>query len=230
MRTLIFQHTPDEGPGTLTEWLATVRLPFHIHHSYLNQPMPEPAAYDWLIVLGGPMNVDEENKHPWLKVEKDFIRAWIAENKAILGICLGGQLMAQVLGAKVGLNQVREIGFHSVTRTGNDHPSLRRWPMTTPVFQWHQDFFTLPEGCKPLLSSEACAHQAFALNRKTIGIQFHPEAAEDWISLCYRNLEKRENEPFVQDSDQCRTILPAHLPVMTKNFFHLLEDFVENAR
>lgn len=230
MRTLIFQHTPEEKPGTLTEWLEGARFPYHVHHFYEASEKPTAAAYDWLVILGGPMNLDEEEKHPWLKPEKEFLREWIASGKPVLGICLGGQILAQALGATVEKNEVREIGFHAVERTGRDHPALRRWPHKLEVFQWHEDRFSLPEGATPLLSSPACAHQAFSRGDRLLGLQFHPESTAEWIHGNYQDFTPRENEPCVQDRATAEALLPAKLPEMTQAFFQLLEDFAQAAR
>ena len=188
------------------------------------------AAYDWLIVLGGPMNVDDEDKHPWLRAEKQFIGAWLKAEKPYLGICLGGQLLAQALGGSVTKNEQREIGFHAVERTGKDHPALRRWPQDFTVFQWHEDRFSLPEGCKSLLTSPACEHQAFAKDERTFGFQFHPESTAEWIHGNYAGFTPREGEAYVQDQAACDALLPAKLDPMTKQFFLFLDDFAQGAR
>jgi GMP synthase-like glutamine amidotransferase len=230
MRTLVFQHTPEEVPGTLEHWLQNHRFSYHVHHLYRDGEIPPPDQFDWLVVLGGPMNVDEEDKHPWLKAEKAFIRRWAEANKPVLGICLGGQLLAQALGSEVRRGGEREIGFQSVIRTGNEHPAFRRWPVTLAVFQWHEDSFTLPSGCVSLLTSEACEHQAFARDRRTVGLQFHPESTAEWIRDNFNGFEPKPGERFVQSGEQCMPLIPALLAPMTKQFFTLLEDFVESAR
>lgn len=231
MRTLILQHTPEEKPGTLELWLEQARFPYHVHHFYREgAEAPTMAAYDWLIVLGGPMNVDDEDKHPWLRAEKQFIGAWLKAEKPYLGICLGGQLLAQALGGSVTKNEQREIGFHAVERTGKDHPALRRWPQDFTVFQWHEDRFSLPEGCKSLLTSPACEHQAFAKDERTFGFQFHPESTAEWIHGNYAGFTPREGEAYVQDQAACDALLPAKLDPMTKQFFLFLDDFAQGAR
>jgi len=230
LKALLFQHTPEEHPGSLQKWLDDRRLGYHIHHTYQGLPFPDPSAYDWLIVLGGPMNVDHLEEHPWLAAERKFIGDWVMAGKPYLGICLGGQLLAQSLGGQVTRNDQREIGFHSVTRAASDHPALRRWPMNFSVFQWHEDRFSLPPGCVSLLTSPACEHQAFSRDRRTLGLQFHPESVEQWILANYKDFEPAPGESYVQSKAQCLRLMPVHLPALTQQFFHLLDDFLEGAR
>jgi GMP synthase-like glutamine amidotransferase len=228
VKTLVFQHTPDETPGSLETWLQDNGYSYHIHHWYRATPPPE--DFDSLVVLGGPMNVDQEERHPWLKAEKKFLHHWLEAHKPVLGICLGGQMLAQCLGGEVTKNKEREIGFHAVTRTAGEHPALRRWPLISPQFHWHEDRFSLPPGCTSLLTSEACAHQAFARDRRTVGLQFHPEAVERWILQCYGNLVERPGERHVLSRKESMDLMPHLLPAMTRQFYHFLEDFTENAR
>lgn len=227
MKTLIFQHTQEEVPGTLTDWLEAKDYPHHIHHVYAGAKMPDASAFDCLVVLGGPMNIDEEAKHPWLKAEKKFVHDWVKEDKAMLGICLGGQMLAQVLGGKVVKNRAREIGFHDVHRTGEAHPALERWPEKMRVFQYHEDRFTLAPGCRSLLTNEICEHQAYAYNDHTLGLQFHPESTRPWIEDALGKLKFESHETYVQPPQECAALLPVHLPLLTNQFFTFLDDFAK---
>lgn len=228
MRTLVLQHTEEEQPGTLLEWLESRGLPHKVHHVYRDEQIP--TGFDWLVILGGPMNVDEEHKHPWLKSEKRYLRHWLDEKKPVLGICLGGQLLAQALGARVVKNDRREIGFHPVHRTASSHPAFSRWPETLHVFQWHEDKFELPAGCQALLTNEVAPYQAFALDHRTVGLQFHPESTPEWIRDNFKGLVIRPGETHVQDRAECEALLPLHLEPMKRQFFQFLDDFLEHAR
>lgn len=230
MKTLIFQHTKDEVPGTLTDWLSDNDFVHDVHHTYAGQSLPDSARYDMLVVLGGPMNVDQEAKHPWLKAEKKFLHNWVQADKPVLGICLGGQMLAQVLGGKVEKNHTREIGFHEVRRTGEKHPALDRWPERLRVFQYHEDRFTLPNGCRSLLTNEICEHQAFSYNDRTLGLQFHPESTSEWIEEAFDDLKSLPHEKYVQSTHECAALLPVHLPLLTNQFFTMLEDFARAAK
>ncbi len=129
-----------------------------------------------LIILGGPMSVDDEDKFEWLKAEKAFIKEVIASGKIVLGICLGSQLLAEALGAKVYPNNEKEIGFFPVTKTweGKQDEIFSNSPESWNVFHWHGDTFGLPENAVHLFESPACKHQVFRKGNCT-GIQFHPE-------------------------------------------------------
>ncbi len=225
MRVLVFQHTPEEVPGSLLPWLKSRSLDYQIFHTYSGEEFPKAEAYDWLIVLGGPMNVDDMHLHPWLEDEQIFIRQWLKTNKPYLGICLGGQLLAQCLGAKVSKSSQREIGFWSIEKTQESHPYFSGWPNSLTVFQWHEDRFDLPTGCQSLFTSKACQHQAFAHGQNVIGLQFHPEAETPWILGNYEGFTKTANEPYVQEKGECTDKLSA-LPAMQASFFALLDRFL----
>jgi len=136
-----------------------------------------PTPWDLVVVLGGPMNVDEEQKHPWLGPEKAFIRLCIDREVAVLGICLGGQLIARALGARVVRNAHKEIGWYDITRAprAENHPLGKQWPEKVEMFHWHGDTFELPRGAVLLASSEGCENQAFAWGDRVLALQFHCE-------------------------------------------------------
>lgn len=226
MNILIFQHAETEHPGTLNDWLRTRRFRSTVHHWYRDPHAPDAEGFDWLIVLGGAMNVDDEKDHPWLKEEKLFIREWLRQGKPYLGICLGGQLLAQSLGGKITKNEHREIGWVDVRRNGKQHPALRHWPESSRVYHYHEDTFSIPPGCENLMTSEGCPRQAFALDHKTLGLQFHPESTRDWILSNTPSIQPRGKEPYVQDVHETAAENERSLPAMTANFYRLLDDFV----
>ena len=138
------------------------------------------SDFDWLIILGGPMNIYEEDKYPWLSKEKEFIHQAIASDKIVLGICLGAQLMADVLGGKVQRNVHREIGWFPVKLMPESKASriFRVLPEEFMALHWHGDTFELPPGAVHTAESQACKNQAFELG-KAIGLQFHLESSLD---------------------------------------------------
>lgn len=141
---------------------------------------PSASDLDWLVVMGGPMGVYDRQEYPWLEAEMDCIRAVIDREKAVLGICLGAQLIAAVLGASVKKNPYREIGWFPIsTDPVLEQTSLRGvFPESFAAFHWHGDTFDIPEGCIPLGSSEACRNQGFVRGNRVVTLQFHLETTE----------------------------------------------------
>lgn len=139
---------------------------------------PDPSCFDFLVVMGGPMNIYEEDIFPWLALEKRFLKASIDAGKLVLGVCLGAQLLADVLGGPVTKGAHREIGWHRVS-AGPDAAKSRVFASLPPeyeAFHWHGDTFAIPPGALWTAQSEACAHQGFsALGDRVVGLQFHLE-------------------------------------------------------
>ena len=181
MKIQILQHSQTDTPALINDWILARNHQASVAHVYKNEIPNSALDFDFLIVLGGDMNVDQEDKHPWLKTEKKFIETCLKNNKTTLGICLGGQLIAEVLGASVKKNHQWEIGWHPVEMTA---PSAftKNWPNQLSFFHWHEYTFDLPSGAKHLARSEACENQAYLYGSNVFGVQFHPEVTEKWIS------------------------------------------------
>jgi GMP synthase-like glutamine amidotransferase len=178
MRIHYFQHVPFEDPAFILTWAK--RKGYEVGRSLIShgeQP-PDPSGYDLLVVMGGPMGVDDTDSCPWLTAEKEAIRAAIDGHKHVLGICLGGQLIADVLGARVKPNGHKEIGWFPVrlTEEAQVQRPFERFPRQFTAFHWHGDTFDLPEGAVLLGSSDGCHNQGFIYGRRVIGLQFHLEA------------------------------------------------------
>ena len=195
MKVHYLQHVPFEGLGSMEPHLTARGHELSYSALYRNEIDHDPADLDWLIVLGGPMGVHDEHVHPWLADEKQFIRTVIAAGKPVLGICLGAQLLAEVLGARVYQNQHREIGWHPIRREAEPGNSAIAavFPDECNVFHWHGDTFDLPDGAVHLASSEACRNQGFIWDGRVVGLQFHLETtqstAEDLIAHCPDELD-----------------------------------------
>ncbi|MFN3360242.1 MAG: type 1 glutamine amidotransferase [Pseudanabaenaceae cyanobacterium] len=194
MRIHYLQHVPFEGPASIAQWATDRGYSLSATQLYQGETLPNVAAFDWLIVLGGPMNIYEEALYPWLKVEKQFIGEAIGAGKVVIGICLGAQLLAAVLGGKVEKNQQKEIGWFPVQLT-----SEARWfspfadlPPEFMAFHWHGDTFSIPPACTWLASSAGCRNQAFSYGHKVLGLQFHlestPAAVQALIENCGEEL------------------------------------------
>jgi GMP synthase (glutamine-hydrolysing) len=194
-RLLVFQHVAAEPLGTLD---ALIRARGHRvrFHNFEREPDAQPAVerYRGLIVLGGPMNVEDQDRRPHLKTELRAIEEALKQDKPVLGICLGAQLLAHVLGAPVRKLAEPEIGWYemAMTAAGRADPVLGVLGERAPVFQWHGYGFDLPSGAEQLGRTETCEQQAFRFGSSAYGFQFHLEAEaamiERWLGLpAYRD-------------------------------------------
>lgn len=181
----IIQNDPEVPPGNLLE---SLQQPYLLHHPYRDGRLPECADISGLIVLGGAMGANDDARHPFLSDLKRLIREVVADGIPYLGICLGGQLLAAALGARVVSNRWEELGTLTVQLTddGCRDPLFAGLGQEFSTFQWHHDSFDLPQGAILLAGSPACPHQAFRLGSNAWGLQFHPEVTEaiirDWAA------------------------------------------------
>ena len=179
-RVHYIQHVPYEGIGYIEEWIKENDCQLSVTKMYEEHLFPDLEAFDLLVVMGGPMGAYDEDIYPWLSGEKEFIRQAIDADKAVLGICLGSQLIADILGAEVYLAKEKEIGWWPVTFTDPVAQELFGSKELSPVvFQWHGDTFDLPKNTKLLASSDVCPNQAFLYKENVLALQFHFEATED---------------------------------------------------
>lgn len=183
MKIHYFQHVPFEGLGYIGTWLWENGAAVSSTRFFESAELPKPEEVDGLIVMGGPMSVNDTYAHPWLEPETRFIADTIALGKPVLGICLGAQLIAKAAGARVYKNPVSEIGWFPVTWLQTSVPGMPevKFPTQMDVFQWHGETFDLPKDAIHLAASEACAHQAFLLKERVLGLQFHLEIMSEGV-------------------------------------------------
>ncbi|MDD3609165.1 MAG: type 1 glutamine amidotransferase [Halothiobacillaceae bacterium] len=197
MRVHVLQHVPFEDIGGMADWLAARGIRPSYTRFYAQEPLPEPTGIDLLIVMGGPMSVHDEALYPWLADEKAFVGAVMRRGAAVLGVCLGAQLMAVALGGEVTRNPVKEIGWFAVEATPGEGFAL---PAVFTAFHWHGETFSLPPGAVRLARSQACENQAFQYGRRAIGLQFHlettPQSARAIVENCR---DEMLPGPYVQD-------------------------------
>jgi GMP synthase-like glutamine amidotransferase len=190
MRVHYFQHVPFEGLGSVAGWLEARSARVTSTRFFEDSRLPRMADVDWLIILGGPMSVNDEKACPWLREEKAFIAEAAARDKVMLGICLGAQLIASAMGARVYAAPQPEIGWFPIERTGA--PGIRALPPHAEVFHWHGETFDLPSGARGIARSGACENQAFVMGERVVGFQFHlettPTAARAMIAACGEEL------------------------------------------
>ncbi len=182
-RIHILQHEKYETPGCIDHWIKSKSYNCTVAELYERAVLPDVSAFDWLIVMGGSMSVHDTDKFPWLADEKKFIKNAVDAGKVAIGICLGSQLIAEVLGSKVYQNHQKEIGWFPVSRNiaAGDSFMLKRFSDMETVFHWHGDTFDIPEGAKHCFTSDACRNQCFIYNERILGLQFHLEVTEDLL-------------------------------------------------
>jgi GMP synthase-like glutamine amidotransferase len=203
------QHVRFEGFGNIEPWLITNGYDISVTRFFKSPVLPDYHEIDLLVIMGGPMSVNDEGRFPWLVAEKQFIRDCINAGKSVLGICLGSQLIASALGAKVYANREKEIGWFQVEGIEPFDPSLFHLPDSLDVFHWHGDTFDIPAGAVHLARSKACENQAFQLGKKVIGLQFHLETTPESLAEMIR-YSRKELVPsdFIQSENQILTYGP----------------------
>lgn len=179
LRIHSLQHVAFEGPGCISQWTTQKGHTLTSTKLYLDEAFPNTDDIDWLIIMGGPMSANDGNTISWINSEKEFIANTIKAGKIVIGICLGSQLIASVLGAKVYANTHKEIGWFPIHNPTGSFNFLFKDNDPLPVFHWHGETFDLPEGAVLLASSEGCKNQVFLYNQKVLGLQFHFEVTED---------------------------------------------------
>ena len=203
----IFQHVPFEGPGAIAPWLLSRGYDLNTFRWWEQTSPPCLDDVDLLIMMGGPMSVNDTEELPWLQEETHWLSAALKRELPMLGICLGAQLLASALGARVQPNAEREIGWWPVQpmeTTGRD-------PVT--VLHWHGETFELPEGAVHLEWSEACRHQSFRWGERAIGLQYHPEATQESLdALIVNSRHELQPGPFVQTEEEIRTGFKRYAP------------------
>ncbi len=187
MRIHYLQHVPYEGIAGIGDW-ATARGHTLSVSQLFAQDFAHPGAFDMLVVMGGPMNIYQDAEYPWLAEEKRFIASTIEAGKLVLGVCLGSQLVADVLGGPVTHGVQPEIGWYPVelTEAGRALEVFSALPERFEPLHWHGDTFAIPPGAVHVARSEACENQAFAYDDgRVIGLQCHLEAThQSWSVLC----------------------------------------------
>ena len=233
MRALVLQHIAVEGPGRLASFLQQHGWELVTTALYAGERLPaEPQDYQAIIIMGGPMGVYDEADYAFLPAEQTFLQRALAQNVPMLGICLGSQLLAKALGARVYRNPCKEIGWYTVDLTpeGRTDPLFQRVSSPVPVFQWHGDAFELPAGAVALASSPQCTHQAFRYGERVYGLLFHlelvPAMIHSWLATFQEELASvqayidpqrivadmpRYLEPYQQVSTQIFTNLVDHV-------------------
>jgi len=206
MKMAVLQHVPFEGPAAIADWAAARGIELAVTHLYRGDPLPSLPDFNMLTVMGGPMSVNDEAMFPWLAPEMALVQSAIGAGKTVLGVCLGAQMIAKALGAKVYAARQKEIGWFPVMRTEALSGVFEGIPESFTAFHWHGETFDLPAGALRLAQTPTTLNQAFAIGDTVLGLQFHIEATPESAGALLQNAAGEIGEgPFEQSPDAIRS-------------------------
>lgn len=222
----VIQHVPFETCGSIQHWADVRTVDVQVIHPYAGDALPQVGEHDSVVLMGGPMSVNDAEALPWFAEEIEWTKALLSSKAPILGICLGGQILAKALGARVLKNEEREIGWYPVNSHENREATQldESLPQRMPVFHWHSERFEIPEGAIPIYSSEGCKEQAFLYQGRALALQFHLEILPDTVEAL---IEACANEmipgPYVQTVNEIRAKTGQHLRNAQHQMFTILD-------
>jgi GMP synthase-like glutamine amidotransferase len=229
----VLQHAPFEGPGAIEPWAREHGHRIRTTRLFAGEQVPRCEDVEWLVALGGPMSVHDESEFPWLATEKSLLRELVGAGRRVLGICLGAQLLAAALGARVYRSARREIGWFPVRRRPEAGASAlgRAFPTELEAFHWHGESFDLPEGAVPLASSNACPNQGFVFGDCVLALQFHLETTPESVALLAAHCpEDLAEGPFVQTRETMMSAGEARFRALHSALAAVLEALSESGR
>ena len=226
------QHEPIEGPGMLKPLFENNGFKTEVIKLFDDEPLPEDInSIEAIVILGGPMNVYEEDKYPYLRKEDDFLKQIIKKDMPCLGICLGSQLLAKAEKAHVRKAPAKEVGWFNVTLTENGKKDelFHLVNGQIDVFQWHEDTFELPMGAVLLAEAMTCKNQAFRLGNNVYGLQFHLEVTDkeifDWSGK-YFDINDQEKQDLAKQMlekySQIKKDFETQMDVIGANFLKII--------
>jgi len=229
MRAHCLQHEAFEDMGAIMPWLTEHNFDISYSLFFKSDTLPSLDEFDWLIIMGGSMSVNDEKEYKWLGREKEFIRQCINAGKVVIGICLGSQLIASSLGTRVFKNKEKEIGWFPVYKNNNIKSLLtRKFPEEITAFHWHGETFDLPGEAELIAGSEACKNQIFTIGNKVLGMQCHLETTSQSLaelsSNCRNELIPSE---FIQSEEDIIKKGIVFYTKMHKVLYDILDELLE---
>ena len=229
MKIHCIRHEPFEGLACIESWITANKYNVNFTYSYLSQTLPVEDDFDMLIIMGGSASVYDSLKESWLLNEMRIIEQCIKNNKLVLGICLGSQIIAQVLGSRVYKGEEPEIGWFPVNFCKTEHPSMHFLPESMTTFHWHGDTYDLPAGSVRLASSELTLNQGFIYEENVIGLQFHPETTPESLKKIIKGTgwKLSEDSKYMQTAQNMRNQLH-HIDQNIRFTYQLLDFFTRS--
>ena len=227
MRIHVIQHVPFETPAAIANWCDLRGHTLQNTAIYQNEILPNLNSYEMLVLLGGPMNVNQTALYPWLHKEIKIIQQAILAEKKVFGICLGAQLIAAALDARIEKGPCKEIGWFPVTLVPNEGQIGLFDQLANPfyAFHWHGDTFQIPNGAFRIAESTACSNQAFQYKKHVLGIQFHLETNEQSLeNLIEHCADELGDGPWIQDAATMQN-QTFRIPELHQSLFSILDLF-----
>ncbi|MCC6544744.1 MAG: type 1 glutamine amidotransferase [Nitrospirae bacterium] len=233
LEVIVLQHIECEDLGTIANAMSQRGIGCKYVRLFEGEPVPhDPGAFSGIIILGGPMNVYEEDKYPYLKDEDIFIKKAVMNDMPILGICLGAQLIAKAAGARVSKGTKKEIGWYKLSLSGDSRRDtlFKTLPEELKVFQWHGDTFEIPRGAIRLAGSGLFPNQAYRIGSRIYGIQFHLEVTKEminqWISEYREELSRVDYinvSEIISDTPAYIETLNLSAGIFFEKFFEIMQ-------
>ncbi len=223
MKAIVLLHVESEGPGTLGTFLEKNGVEIEVVKLYEGDPLPRGnGEFNAVISMGGPMNVYEEEKYPFLRDETTFLKEVVEAGVPVMGVCLGAQMIAKACGKKVYRAPAEEIGWCEITLTesAGDDILFKNLPGSLTVFQWHGDTFDIPEGGVLLATSPVCRNQAFRY-KQAYGLQFHVEVTRNMLKEWFEDSEKKDE--ILLKYDELKSDLDGNAEKIYRGFLELMK-------
>lgn len=229
MKIVLIQHTAVDSPGVTLDFLKSSQVDFTTVRIDRGESIPTDVDADVLMTFGGPVSLYQPGLPKWVEDERTLIRRYVDAGRKVFGICLGAQLIASALGSKVYAGVQPEIGWHKIrlTDTHGQSAIADSLPSSQTVLQWHRNTFDLPADAVHLYQSDACAHQAFSIEDRIVGFQFHPEATRKTVEYFLRFASPQQfSGDWVQTEQQINDGIAVYLDQQNQTLHRFLSQWL----